>query len=212
MIKKLCFSLFLCYSFALQAQDTSNKTLELIDDIEQAQDYLISTSSTKSKIVVFNESKHKSQLAKSLFELSKGGTISNNTEYEKTQYKVIEKTWIPCYRISYIYLDGNQLSLNNINAARETIIKKYNDGASFDFLAKQYSMDGNANKGGDSGWFTEGDRTYDFEENIIDDDHNLDEIFTIDISLSKKYYVILKTYDSKNISEIKVLKIVEPIQ
>jgi hypothetical protein len=42
--------------------------------------------------------------------------------------------------------------------------------------------------------------------------HNqLNDIFAIDMSSSSEYYVVLKTYEPKNISEIKVLKIVEAI-
>ena len=210
MTKPLSLFLFIALTLAIQAQE-SNRTTNVIDDIEHAKDYLDITSTNKGKIVIFNEEKHKTKLAKSLFELAKGGVLAENGEFETTHYKVLDKIWIPSYRASYIYLDGNQLTQKDINVLRETIIKKYQNGAPFDFLAKHYSMDENASKGGDTGWFSEDNHTFDFEDAIINDNYELDDIFTIDIIESKKYYVILKTHEPKNISEIKVLKTVEAI-
>ncbi|MBR7553007.1 peptidylprolyl isomerase [Allobacillus sp. GCM10007491] len=56
----------------------------------------------------------------------------------------------------------------------EEIIKKYNDGESFEDLAKEYSKDGSAANGGDLGYTTAGqmvkpfeDAMYGLEENVI---------------------------------------------
>ncbi|OEK08818.1 hypothetical protein A8C32_00650 [Flavivirga aquatica] len=65
----------------------------------------------------------------------------------------------------------------------------------------------NATRGCDLGWFTEGKTHEDFENEIINGDHNVDDIFTIDIASQNWYYAILKTYEPKNISEITILKI-----
>ena len=54
-------------------------------------------------------------------------------------------------------------------------------------------MDENANKGGDTGWFVEGDYQPELENEIINGNHSLDDIFTVDIPEKNKYYVILKT-------------------
>jgi parvulin-like peptidyl-prolyl isomerase len=72
-------------------------------------------------------------------------------------------------------------------------------------------MDGNANRGGDSGWFTKGEMHPDFENEIINNNYSLNAIFTIDVPSKNWYYVVLKTHEPKEISEIKVLKIVEAI-
>ena len=211
MLKNLLFVLFIAFNTILFAQTSTEEELATIQTTEQVESYLESKNSKKNKLLAFNEEKHKTILAKELFELSVGGTKTNVGEFEKTYYKIVNKTQKTYYRVSYIYLDGSKYDKANITALRERIIKKYKDGASFDFLAKQYSMDGNANKGGDLGWFLKGEMHPDFENEIINNHHDLNDIFNIDIPSKKWYYVVLKTHEPKEISEIDVLKIVEPV-
>jgi hypothetical protein len=71
-------------------------------------------------------------------------------------------------------------------------------------------MDNNANRGGDLGWFSKGTYNEIFENALINNNHQVNDIFTIDIQENNWYYVILKTYDVKLIREIKALKIVKP--
>ena len=108
-------------------------------------------------------------------------------------------------------MDGTKLSIKDINLLRVNIIKKHNDGVPFDFLARQFSMDESAKKGGDSGWFKEGDNLFAFEESVARGNHQIEDVFIVDSPQSSSYYVILQSHEPKNISEIKVLKIVEPI-
>ena len=211
MIKNLLFMLFLLMSVYGTAQNNAETDLDAIETEEQAESFLASKKEKKNKIIVFNEEKHKSILAKELFKLSKGGVKTNRNDYEKTHYKVIDKKETPYYRVSYIYLDGNKLNLQEINSLRKTIMMKYQDGAPFDFLAKQYAMDESGKKGGDSGWFKAGDHSFDFENDITNEAYNNEEIFSLDIPETNSYYVILNSYKPKNISEIKVLKIVETL-
>lgn len=205
----LSLSILALSNYELVAQNSTEKELELVHNKEEAQHYLDSNVSKKNKFIVFNEEKHKTILAKELFDLSVGGTKVNENEFEKTFYKIIEKNEIPYYRVSYILLDANKYPTNELNILRDNIIYKYHNGAPFDFLAKQYSTDNNATRGGDSGWFTAGDYYYDFEDAIVADNHALNAIFTLDFTENSKYYIILKTYEPKNISEIKVLKVQE---
>ncbi|MFG6685921.1 peptidylprolyl isomerase [Mariniflexile sp. HNIBRBA6329] len=209
MTKHLLFAVILSGSALLNAQNSTEKELELIETPEQIENYLELKNSKDNKLITFNEEKHKTILAKELFELSKGGikTIKNN--FDKTIYKVIEKTKTTNYRAAYIYLDGTKYSTSDLNTLRTKIINEYKNGAPFDFLANKYSMDENANRGGDLGWFAQGDMYPDFENEIINGNHGLNDIFTLDIPSKNWYYVVLKTHEPKDISEIKVLKIVE---
>jgi parvulin-like peptidyl-prolyl isomerase len=209
MHKQLLVLIFIGFTSVLTAQTSTEAELQILKTPKQIENYLEIKNSKKNKLITFNEEKHKTILAKNLFKLHVGATKVNEGEFEKTFYKVINKSKNTYHRVAYIYLDASKYSIPEINNLREKIIAQYNNGASFDFLAKQYSMDSNANKGGDSGWFLKGDMHSDFENEVLNENHSLNDIFTIDIPSEKWYYVVLKTHEAKEISEIDVLKIVE---
>ncbi|WP_372755124.1 peptidylprolyl isomerase [Mariniflexile sp.] len=211
MIKNLLFAVILSGSALLNAQTSTEKELEQIETPEQIEKYLELKKSRDNKLITFNEEKHKSILANELFTLSKGGIKTIKTDFEKTIYKVVEKTKTTYYRASYIYLDGSKYNMSDLNTLRTNLINEYKNGAPFDYLANRYSMDENANKGGDLGWFTQGDLYPSFENEIINSNHGINTIFTVDVPEKNWYYVVLKTHEPKDISEIKVLKIVETI-
>ena len=43
----------------------------------------------------------------------------------------------------------------------------------------------------------------------MNENHQKDDIFTVNVESNQWYYVVKKTYDKKSITEIKVLKVVE---
>lgn len=139
-------------------------------------------------------------LVPSYFKTLKVGNII--TENEST-LKIISVNNRKAFRASYIYFDGNKLSINEINKLRSTIIAKYKKGAEFPDLAEKYTMDGNTKA--DLYWFTEDMMVPEFVNAIKN--HNKGEIFTIDVPDNKWYYVTLKTYDEILVSEITLLKI-----
>lgn len=210
MKQQLLTPFLLLSSLFLTAQTSTESDLAALETPEQIEHFLASKNSNANKLITFNEEKHKTILANALFKLGKGGTHVNEGEFEKTYYKVVEKTSKTYYRASYIYLDGTKYDTKNINALRDKIITKYHNGAPFDVLAKRYSMDQNAQKGGDLGWFAQGDLHTDFETEILNTNHPINEVFTIDIPENNWYYVAVITHEPKDISEIQVLKIVEP--
>jgi parvulin-like peptidyl-prolyl isomerase len=211
MIKLLPLSILLFISISITAQNNIENDLLTVENTDQVKLFLESSSNKDGKIIVFNEEKHKTILAGELFQLFKGAMKTVVNDYEKIYYKVIEKNEAPCYRVSYIYLDATKLSIKDINLLRVDIIKKHKDGVPFDFLARQFSMDESAKKGGDSGWFKEGDNLFDFEKSVARGNHQLEDVFVVDSPQTNSYYVVLQSHEPKNISEIKVLKIVEPI-
>lgn len=211
MTKLLPLALLLFISISITAQNNIENDLLTVENSDQVKIFLESSSNKDGKIIVFNQEKHRTILANELFQLPKGAIKSVVNDYEKIYYKVIEKSQVPCYRVSYIYLDGSKLSIKDINLLRDNIITKHINGVPFDFLAQQFSMDESAKKGGDSGWFKEGDNLFDFEKSVTKGNHQLEDVFSVDSPQSNSYYVILQSHEPKNISEIKVLKIIEPI-
>lgn len=209
MIKKLLVVFLICITTFLTAQTATEKELEILKTTEDVESYLESKKSKKNKLITFNEEKHKTILAKALFKLPIGGTKVNENEFEKTFYKVVTKNKNTYYRAAYIYLDGAKYSINEIEKLQEKIILRYQTGTPFDVLAKRYSLDKNANKGGDTGWFLEGELHPDFEDKVIHDNNDTNSIFTLNIPSENGFYVVLKTHEPKDISEINVLKIVE---
>ncbi len=204
------FYLILCLSasLAINAQTSIKKELKLIESNEQAEQYIEANNSKKNKLITFNEEKHNSMLAKSLFLLSKGGTKVNENEFDKTYYKIIEKIKTKHYRVSSIFLDGNKMSLDKINLIREDIINKYENGLPFENLVKKHSMGNNVDKSGDMGWLSKKEILPEFDK-ITSEQYSVGDIFNIDMPLENKYYVIVKTHEPKDINEIKILKIVE---
>ena len=205
---KQLFFLFLLIPFLGFSQDSLEQELDSISTTEEAKTFAKThKKANKSKLYTFNKEKHKTRLADDLFKLSKGAKKVVKSEDKTTYYKIIDKENVLHYRASYIYFDGNKMSLEDINKKRAKIMAQYKQGYRFDALAKLHSMDISANRGGDLGWFPEGKMPPEFEEAIKN--HNTNDIFTLDIEEGKWYYIVLKTYDAKPIEEITVLKYTE---
>jgi parvulin-like peptidyl-prolyl isomerase len=192
------------------SQEALEQELDSVSTTEEAKTFAKTyKKANKSKLFTFNKEKHKTRLAESLFELSKGGKQVVKTDYNKTYYKIIDKNKVIHYRASYIYFDGSKMTLEEINTLRSKIIAQYNEGYKFEALAKLHSMDINAKRGGDLGWCPEGQMHPKFEEAVKTNQTN--EIFTLDITDKNWYYIVLKTHDAKPIEEITVLKYTEAI-
>ncbi|HEX9827509.1 MAG TPA: peptidylprolyl isomerase [Flavobacteriaceae bacterium] len=206
----LTFTTILLCSMGI-AQEQFEIELDSITSEAQANEFMELHKSINGRLITFNKEKHHSRLSDDLFELGIGGKKVYETELEKTYYKLIERTKVLHHRVSYIILDGEKKSLQEISTLRNDIISKYRQGVPFEDLAKRYSMDMNAKRGGDSGWFANGDMTPEFENQVANSHYKVGDIFTVDIPSKKRYYVVLKTYDNMMIEELNVLKIIEPI-
>ena len=190
------------------AQRALKKELDTITTVAQAEKFLETKKSKKAKILIFNEEKHKTKLATKLLSTSVGSTEVVKTEFNVTHYKVVDRTDDRHYRLSYIYFDGNKIEASKIVEYKNNILKSYEDGVRFDDLAKRYSMDRNAKRGGDSGWLKEGSMPIEVENEAFNLEHKLGEIYTVRIPEPNGFYVILKTERIKKIKEIKVLKVI----
>jgi parvulin-like peptidyl-prolyl isomerase len=118
-------------------------------------------------------------------------------------YKILFTSKIQAFRVSYIYLDGGKLSVKEIEQLRTKILEEYKNGNAFAILAKKYSMDNS--KDGDLGWFSEGMMVPEFETAIKN--HKQNDVFKVDVPDKKWYYVVLKTFNDKEVEELSILKI-----
>lgn len=204
MYRLLFFTILFTYS--TYSQESLTRDLDSILNIDQAEMYLANNPSKGSKLISFNEEKHKTTLAKDLFER---GRSTIESDFKITHYKVVESNTALHYRVSYIFLDGEKLSKSEIQSISSLIMSKHAIGVPFNKLAKQYSMDINARRGGDTGWVKQGSFDPKFEDTAINSPLNVGDLVTLNISDNQMYYVILKTHDIKYIKEIQALKIVE---
>jgi len=204
-----CFIFIFAVSFVTYAQDQIETEIDSINSIDRAESF--TKVNTNASIITFNKEKHNTALSRELFNRPLFGKKVYENNIEKTTYKIIDRYKIPYYRLSYIYLDGASLSMEEIENKRKTIMAQYQAGIPFTNLAGQYSMDENANRGGDLGWVTHGDLAKEFEEKVLNNNQTGD-IYKVDIPERNWYYVILQTHQPKLIEEIKVLKHTQSIR
>lgn len=117
--------------------------------------------------------------------------------------KLLEIDTVSEFRASYIYFNGDILSMDKIDSLRTLIIERYGEGVPFHQLARWYTMDGNSD--GDLGWFPNGMMVSKFQKSVKE--HKKGEIFTVDISARDWYHVVLKTHDNRIGSKLKLIKI-----
>lgn len=208
---KLFLHLILFFTSTLIAQESAPILLDSVSNIIQAEEFLKSHKSKGNKLITFNEEKHKTKLAADLLKLPVGGNTTTENNYEKTTFKIVEKNSVIHYRMSYILLESKNREASKTKAYRDRILTTYNNGAPFDFLAKKYSVANNAMQGGDTGWFLKEETYKFFNVDVTKNQYSENEIYTLDDDEKGLYYIILNTYQPKEIKEIKVLKIVEPI-
>ena len=212
MYKTLLLAITFLSCGLIIAQQELSLELDSITTIERAEKFVSIKRNRANKIITFNEEKHKTKLSKELLDMGSGATKVIEKEFEIIKYKVIERNKIPYYRVHYILLDGSQAPISEINKLRPQLITMLENGIPFKDLALQYSMDTNKRQGGDSGWITHGDMLPEFETQVMNDKHDIDDVFTVDVESNKWYYVVKKSYPIKEITEVKVLKVVEPRQ
>ncbi len=113
------------------SQDDFEIEFDSIQTLDEAKIFVKKNKSIKGKVITFNKEKHHTKIADELFRLGKGSKKVYKTDMEKTYYKVIDKNEIPYQKLSYIFLDGKQRSMEEINVLRQNIIAKYQSGFRF---------------------------------------------------------------------------------
>ena len=197
-MRQLTICIFFLQPFLLFSQ-TSEEKLKSIVTIHDAERYVSSHPEDNALIFTMSPEIEGPDVVKE-FSSRKVGDIFTQ---EENTFKIIEEADIQASRVSYVYLDGKKLSLPEINKLRERIVGEYKQGKPFAELANKYTMD--TNKNGDLGWFIEGTMVPIFESSI--QKHKLNDIFIVDIAENQWYYVVLKTFDSKKVKNLTLIRV-----
>ncbi|HLX92434.1 MAG TPA: peptidylprolyl isomerase [Puia sp.] len=182
------------------SQQTLTERFQKINSVAEAQQFADANPNLKPSILKLNSQKDSTLIDKRLLRQNKGDIFSVGY----VTYKVLEATEKVAYRASYIFLDGASLSPTQIDSLKKLIQQKLTDGASFDQLSEQYTMDGNTTHG-DTGWFF-GEEMMPKEFQDAIKNHKTGDIFFVDVSDKQWHYIVKKTYDDDDKKEIAVLK------
>jgi parvulin-like peptidyl-prolyl isomerase len=187
---------FLLLSFNLLAQDKKVENLKLrllkINSIDQVKNMLMENEMI-GDILTIDSKIDSSQFAKYWISRNIGEILITQPAKDTTYlFKLIKLDSIKLFRVQYIFLDKTKLSLKKIDSLRRLIFRRLDKGNKFDALAREYSMDGNSMKGGDLGWFEEGQMMEEFQNAISK--HQLGETFKVDIESKGWYYIVKNSF------------------
>ena len=113
--------------------------------------------------------------------------------------KPLERSKGLVFSSQYIYLDGTQLSMKEIDSIRSEILARRDED--FLSLVKEYNMDGNPT--GRLDWVAKKALVKEYELAVLS--HKKGDIFTVDVPSNKWYYVVLKTRDDSEATFTKSL-------
>lgn len=193
------FLMLLGFCLWLNASSQSGADLlKNVKTIEQAEAFVEKNKSRGAKLFSISEGKDTAEILLPLYSKKPGYVFS----FERYTYKIIALSTSPRFRVNYIYIDGTSFSKNEIDSIRNVIIQQYRSGIAFTELAANYSMDGNLT--GDTHWFEEDMMMKDFEVAVRS--RKKGDLFTVDIPEKNWYYVVLKTFDDKLVTELTILR------
>lgn len=179
--------------------------LAKINSINQANTYIANHPTLVAQVFDANAETDTTDFDKKLLSSAVGDIIDFDSEDEKKHlfFKVLSTGEAKSYRVQYIFLDNKKLSMAQIRDLRQTLVERLKNGESFTKLAAEHSMDGNAKRGGDLGWFPEGRMHAKFEESVKQ--KTTGEIYTVDIPSESWYYIVKNTHDPKIGKKVTVL-------
>jgi parvulin-like peptidyl-prolyl isomerase len=187
-------------SSVLAAQPTVTEQFQKINTVADAQKYIDANPALKPALLHLTYGKDTALIEKRLLRQKKGDIFSVGY----VTYKVLEADESVNYRASYIFLDGSSLTMPEIDSLKKVILQKASDGASFEQLSDEYTMDGNTTQG-DTGWFFGPEMLpKEFQDAVAK--HKKGDIFFVDVSEKQWHYIVKKTYDDQVKKEITVLR------
>ncbi len=199
-MKNIFAGILLLFSTSTFAQLTVTEQFQKIGNEQQAEQFIAANPNLKPAILKVSSQHDTSVLTKRLLRQNKGDVFSVGY----VTYKVIDATEKVNYRASYIFLDGGSMSPTEIDSVKKIIQQKLAQGATFEQLSDQYTMDGNTTHG-DTGWFFgEEMMPKEFQEAVKN--HKKGDVFYVDVTDKQWHYIVKKTYDDDDKKEMTVLR------
>jgi parvulin-like peptidyl-prolyl isomerase len=200
-MKKCIAGLFVfTLSMTVFAQETVTEKFQKINTIQQAEQFITANPALKPAILKLSAGKDSSLIEKRLLRQNQGDIFSVGY----VTYKVIQAKDTTDYRASYIFLDGGSLSPSEIDSLKKVILQKHSQGASFEQLSDEYTMDGNTTRG-DTDWFY-GEYMFPKEFQDAVASHKLGDVFFVDVSEKQWHYIVKKTHNDRVKKDIVVLR------
>ncbi len=201
----ILFIIFCNLTYSQKQLKKLKSDLDNVTEIESAREFVKNNKNINSKIYTYNEEKHINKLSKKLFNKTVGDAFIEEEDSFSAIYKIISVDSVLHFRASYIYFDKKVKTDEEIKHLEEIIYSKYNSGTPFNQLAGKYSMARNSLKGGDLGWFEPKNAPKEIITSLKN--HSKDDVYSLNIIDTKKYYIIKKTQQAKKIRLLQVLKI-----
>jgi hypothetical protein len=208
---KYIFLLLVFVPLIHSSQTILEKQLDSVTTAEEAMKFLKTNKPEDGKVITFNKEKHKTDLTTSLFKYRLGGKKIVRSGNKRTVYKILDKSTPDFCKFDIILLDGSKTSGQQAKVIRDKVLLQYKEGYKFKDLVKNHSDGPTAKTGGDTGWIKLGDISEAFDEVAFNENHAINDVFTVDDEKNKKYYIVMKTQDKTPIEEITVVKFTEDI-
>jgi parvulin-like peptidyl-prolyl isomerase len=195
-MKKCIVGLFVfMWSLSVFSQETVTEKFQKINTIQQAEQFVAANPQLKPAILKLSAGKDSSVIDKRLLRQKQGDIFS-------VGYVAAKDT--TDYRANYIFLDGGSLSPSEIDSLKKVIVQKHSQGASFEQLSDEYTMDGNSTHG-DTDWFF-GEYMFPKEFQDAVAAHKLGDVFFVDVSEKQWHYIVKKTHNDRVKKDIVVLR------
>lgn len=117
----LIFFLSLAICMICHSQDLPG-SIKKIKTAEQAWNFLDAHPRYKGEVISFKEIQDSSTFAKKLYQTKRGTILS----YGQYIYKVLWDTISPFSKVSYIYFNGDSLTIQQIDSLRSNILNNIN--------------------------------------------------------------------------------------